>query len=87
MINLHDTKSATLQDALDYLQLGLASFEHDPADNDFQLGYKHAIRNLLIDLRGDSWCESLRSRAPELSSAPRIAYSWGRIGEAISEAF
>jgi hypothetical protein len=84
MTNLHDTKPATLQDALDYLQLGLTSFEHDPADNDFQLGYEQALRNLLIDLRGDSWCECIRSRAPELSSPPRISYSWGRIGEAIS---
>lgn len=84
MTKLHGTKQTTLQDALDYLQLGLASFEHDPADNDFQLGYEHALRNLLIDFRGDSWCECLRSKAPELSSAPRIAYSWGRIGEAIS---
>ena len=52
MTKLHGTKQTTLQDALDYLQLGLASFEHDPADNDFQLGYEHALRNLLIDFRG-----------------------------------
>ena len=74
MTNVHDTKTATLQDALDYLQLGLASFEHDPADNNFQRGYEHALRNVLFDLRGDSWCERLRSRASGLS-APRAACS------------
>jgi hypothetical protein len=85
MTNSHDTKPATFQDALEYLQLGLASFEHDPAENEFQQGYEHALQGLLFDLRRDGWLQYLRSGAPELS-APS-AYSWGRIGEAISEDF
>jgi hypothetical protein len=83
MTNFRDTNPATLQDALDLLRLGVASFEHDPAENDFQKGYEHALLNLLTDLQSNGWSESLRLLAPELKAQGSF-YSWGRIGEAIS---
>jgi hypothetical protein len=46
------TNPVTLQDAIDYLHFGLATFEHDPADTDFQRGYEQALRDMRADLLG-----------------------------------
>jgi hypothetical protein len=50
MTTLLETKTATLQDVIDYLQFELATFQHDPADTDFQLGYEQALRDLESEL-------------------------------------
>ncbi len=44
------TKPATLQDVINYLQAGLATFERHPANNDYQRGYEGALRNMRTDL-------------------------------------
>jgi hypothetical protein len=45
-------KKTTLQDAKNYLQSGLASFERYPSVTDYERGYEAAYRGLQIDL---SW--------------------------------
>jgi hypothetical protein len=42
----------TLQDVIDYLEDALATFEHDPADSEFQLGYEQALQNMMLELLG-----------------------------------
>ena len=47
---LLDTKPATLDDVIDYLQFDLDTFEYDPADTDFQRGYEQALRDVQTEL-------------------------------------
>jgi hypothetical protein len=46
---LLDARPATLEDVIEYLQFELASFEHDPADSDYQHGYEQAIHDMRTD--------------------------------------
>jgi hypothetical protein len=52
MTTTSNTKPATLQDAVDYLETALATFEHDPADSEFQLGYEQALRDTITEFLG-----------------------------------
>ena len=42
----------TLQDVIQYLCDALSGFECDPANDDFQLGYEQALKDMMTDLIG-----------------------------------
>jgi hypothetical protein len=43
-------KQSALEYMINYLFDGLESFERDPADSDFQLGYEQALHDTMVDL-------------------------------------
>ena len=46
------TNPVTLQDAVDYLHMGLAGFEWDPPDSAWLRGYEQALRDMRAELLG-----------------------------------
>jgi hypothetical protein len=47
---LDHIKQSALDYIIDYLLTGLESFEHDPADSNFQRGYEQALHDTMADL-------------------------------------